>query len=337
MKRKIGILSLGILLLAGCGAPKLEDGKEAAVTFKDDFKISNDDLYKFIKDNYALESVITMIDTYILETEFKDYMDTAKEMAKNYVDSAKKNYESEDQFLQFVQQYYGFSTIEAFQNNIYLSYMQNHAIDEYSKILVTDEDIEKYYNEKAQGDVEISHILISPKTTSDMSSEDTEKAEQEAKDKAEELLKQINAADDKVSEFKKLAKENSDDSATKDNEGAFGKKITYGDLSSNYDELLDAAYKIKDNEVYNKVVTTELGYHIVLKTKSYEKASLEELKDEIKDILANDLRTNKADIVIEALEYYRKSYDLKITDSELNRQYENYVKRALASSQANNN
>ncbi len=337
MKRKIGILSLGVLLLAGCGSPKLADGKEAVVTFKDDVKISNDDLYKYVKDSFALESLVTLVDTYIFETEFKDYVDTAKELAKNAVESAKKNYDSEEQFLQVVQQYYGFSTLEAFENNMYLSNLQSHAVDEYAKVLVTDKDIEKYYDEKAKGDVEISHILISPKTNSDMTDEEKDKAKEEAKEKAETLLKQINSADDKVSEFKKLVKDNSDDSATKDNEGAFGKKLTYGDLADTYDELLDAAYKINDNEVYNKVVTTELGYHIVLKTKSYEKDSLEELKDEIRDILADDIRANKKDIIIAALDYYRKEYELNITDSELKSQYENYLKRAYASSQQTEN
>ena len=39
MKKKIGIICCSALLLAGCGIPKLENGKEAVVTFKDDAKI----------------------------------------------------------------------------------------------------------------------------------------------------------------------------------------------------------------------------------------------------------------------------------------------------------
>lgn len=328
MKRKIGILGLSMLLLAGCGTPKLENGKDAVVSFKDNEKISIDDLYTKMKDTYALETLISMIDTYIFETEFKDYIETAETYAKNYVESTKKTYESEDQFLQALQ-YSGFSTIEAFQNNMYLSYLQNHAVEEYSKILVTDKDIEKYYKDKAQGDVEISHILITADTTSSMSSDEKTKAEDEAKAKAEKLLKQIKDAKDSVKEFKKLVKDNSKDDATKDKEGALG-KITYGDLDDTYDELLDAAYSIKDNEVYGKIVKTELGYHLVLRTKSYEKESLDKMKDEIKDILADDLLSSKKDIRIEALQYYRKEYDLKIADSELKRQYDNYIKRVLA-------
>ena len=334
MKRKIGILSLGILLLAGCGKVKLENGKEAVVTFKDDVKISIDDLYEEMKDTYALQTLVNMVDSYILETEFKDYIDTAKDYAKSYVDGMAQNYDSEDAFLQALQAA-GISSKEAYQDTIYTSYMENHAVEEYAKTLVTDKDIEDYYNDKAKGDIELSHILISPKTNSDMTTDEKDKAKDEAKKKAEDLLKQINEAEDKVAKFKELVKDNSDDDATKDAEGAFGKRLTYGDLSSSYDELLDAAYSINDNEVYGKVVTTELGYHIVLKTKTYEKESLDDLKEEIIDILSEDLLNNTADISINALQYYRKNYELDIKDSELKRQYDNYIKRALASTSSN--
>ena len=97
MKKKLGIICLGALLLAGCGTPKLENGKEAVITFKDDAKISVDDLYTKLKDEYGLNALISMIDTYILEKEFPDYVATAKTSAENTVKSAIANYESEDQ------------------------------------------------------------------------------------------------------------------------------------------------------------------------------------------------------------------------------------------------
>lgn len=330
MKRKIGILGLGVLLLAGCGAPKLENGQEAVVTFKDDAKISVDDLYAEIKNDFALQSLVTMIDKYILETEFKDYMETAKAYAKNYVNAMRQNYESEDAFLQVLQQYYGYATVDAYEDYMYTSYMESHAIEEYAKSLVSDKDIEKYYNDKAKGDVEISHILITAQTTSDMTDDEKTQAKDDAKKKAEDLLKQITDSENPADTFKSLVKDNSEDEASKDSEGALG-KVTYGDLSSAYDEILDAAYSINDNEVYGKVVTTELGYHIILKTKSYEKESLDDLKDEIRELLSKDILENTADISIEALQHYRKTYELDIKDSELKRQYDNYIKRVLAS------
>ena len=73
---------------------------------------------------------------------------------------------------------------------------------------------------------------------------------------------------DLATKFAELAKENSDDEATKKDGGSLG-KINKDTLDSNYDELVDAAYETKDGALYGKVITSELGYHIILKTKSY--------------------------------------------------------------------
>ena len=56
MKKKIIIGLLAILLLAtGCGKiPKLENGQEAIVAFDKEGKISVDDYYKKLKDNFGL-------------------------------------------------------------------------------------------------------------------------------------------------------------------------------------------------------------------------------------------------------------------------------------------
>ena len=55
MKKKIFALCAIMLLASGCGkVPKLENGKEAIVTFKDGEKISVDDFYELIKNEYGL-------------------------------------------------------------------------------------------------------------------------------------------------------------------------------------------------------------------------------------------------------------------------------------------
>lgn len=335
MKKKILLISICTLLLAGCGkVSKLSNGDDAVVSFSKGDKISVNSLYEKMKKDYALENLITMIDTQILETEFKDYKAEASNYAENYIKSMEESYGGEEEFLKALQQY-GYSTIEAYQNYLYLGYLQNHAVEEYAKTLVSDKDIEKYYNEKAQGDVEISHILITADVKDDATDEDKTKAEEAAKKKAEDLIKELKESKDVAKTFKKLVKENSKDDATKDKDGSLG-KVTYGDLSESYDELLDAAYTIKDGEIYDKVITTELGYHVIMKTKSYEKESLKKLKKDIIEILSKDLVQNTADISIKGLEYYRDKYGMKIEDNDLKKQYESYITRALANLNSNN-
>ena len=336
MKKKILLLCLCTLLLAGCGkVSKLENGQDAVVSFKGKEKISVDELYDNMKKDFALQSLVNMIDTYIYETEFKDFVDEAKDYAENYIKSMIENYGGEQEFLDALQQY-GYSTIDAYQKNIYMSYLQSHGTEEYAKTLVTDKDIEKYYENKAKGDVEISHILITADVKDDMSEDEAKEAQDNAKKKAEDVLKELKEAEDIQKTFKELAKKYSKDDATKDKGGALG-KITYGDLSEDYDELLKAAYEIEDGKLYSKVITTELGYHVIMKTKSYEKESLKDMKEDIIEILSKDLLDNTSDITLKALQYYRDKYDLKIEDKDLKKQYDNYMTRLIASYNTNTN
>ena len=84
----IGLGLASLVLLTGCGTiPTTKDGKEAIVTINKDEKhnITADDLYQVLKDKYGFDEVISMIDTYIYETEFKDYKKTAKDYANREV------------------------------------------------------------------------------------------------------------------------------------------------------------------------------------------------------------------------------------------------------------
>lgn len=341
MKKKLVALCAIMLLASGCGkVPKLENGKEAIVSFKNGEKISVDDFYTKLKDGMGLNTLITMIDTYILEEEFKDYVDTAKSNAEATINALITQYDGKDKLLAAIQSQTNYQTIEAFQDYYYLSYMQSHAIEEYAKKQITDEEIEKYYNDEAIGDMEISHILITSDAKSDATSDEKKAAEEEAKNKANEVIEKLKEAkkngEDITETFTKLAKEYSKDDATKDKGGALG-KINYGDLSSNYDELIDAAKNLKDGEYSTKVITTELGYHVILKTKSYEKDTLEKLKDKITETLANKYITaNQNSIGLTALQHYRKEYGMEIQDDEMKKQYSNYIQNALASIQNNN-
>lgn len=331
MKKKLCMLCIIALMTTGCGKiPKLSNGDDAIVTYKDGHMISANELYEKMKDSFALEALITLSDTYVLENEFADYKDQAKEYAEAHVNAYTEQYGGKDAFLSAVQQA-GYSTIEAYQDYMYLNYMQMHAIEEYSKDQITDKQIEEYYEKTIKGDIDLSHILITSDVTQSMTDDEKKEAEQKAKDTINEIINKLKEAEDVAEEFKKLAKEYSKDESTKET-GSLG-KITYGDLGEDYDELLDAAYKLKDGEFSTNVITTELGYHVILRTASYEKESLDTLRDEIIDKLAQKLRSSQNDISITALQHYRKNYGVEIQDSELAKQYANYIQNILASYQ----
>ena len=108
MKKKIIGLCAILLLASGCGkVPTLENGQEAIVSFENGDMISVDDFYQVIKDDYGLQALITMIDTYVLEHEFADYVDEAKDRGDYYVDAYVESLGSEEKVLST----YGFQTI----------------------------------------------------------------------------------------------------------------------------------------------------------------------------------------------------------------------------------
>ena len=334
MKKKICSLLVITLLLTGCGKiPKLANGNEAVVSFENGDMISVDDLYAKIKDSYGLSSLITLIDTYVLEKTFPDYIDEAKEYAESYIKAIKSNYDSDEEFLTALRTYAGVSTVDAYEEYIYLSYMQSHAAEEYAKLQVTDKQIKKYYEDEVVGDIEVSHILITPEVTDDMTDEEKETAENNAMAEAKEILETLKNTKkaDLSSVFANLAKEHSDDEATASEGGSLG-KINKDTLDSAYDELVKAAYSINDGIYYPKVITTELGYHIIFKTKSYDKAKLDDVKDSIIETLANDLLDEDSTMPTKALQHYRKELGMEIQDSELKTQYSNYIQYQLTSS-----
>ena len=329
MKKKIIGLCAILLLTSGCGeVPTLENGQDAIVTFENGDMISVDDFYTEIKDTYGLQTLITMIDTYVLETEFPDFLDTANEQAEYYVDSYIEMYGGEDAVLQQT----GFQTMDDFHEYWYVAMLQSHAIEEYAKMQITDEEIEEYYNNDVIGDMEISHILITPNIDEDATDEETDAAEEEAQATIEEIIGLLDEASDNGEDiaevFANLAAEYSEDENTKDDGGSLG-RVNYGDLSSDYDELLAAAEELEDGEYSTEVITTELGYHVILKTESYEKDSLDDVRDEIIDTLSQEYVNNNDDVGINALQHYRREHGMEIQDDEINRQYSNYITNML--------
>ena len=163
-----------------------------------------------------------------------------------------------------------------------------------------------------------------------MTDDEKKAAETEAKEKAQSIISELNKTDKKeiASKFAELASAQSDDSATKSNGGSFG-FINKDTLSSEYDELVDAAYKLKDGEFSTKVITTELGYHVILRTETKEKSSLEDVKDTIVDKLADEYLTNNNVAYVKALQEMRKKNGFEIVDSELKAKYAKFIQDQL--------
>ncbi len=333
MKKKIIVLALSVLLISGCGSkiPTLSNGDEAVVTLKDDLSISANDLYEALKNDYSLQVLVNLIDQRILEKEYADHIDEAKEYVETTANQIEQ-YFGDSLETQLVQA--GFPSLDAYKQYIYVSYLQQIAIEDYCKGKIAEKDVKKYYENEVVGDIKISHILITPEVTDDMTDEEKEAAEKEAKEKVESIIAELKKTDkDKVADkFAELAKEHSMDDSNKDNGGSLG-FVNKGTLSSYYDELVNEAYKLKDGEYSTKVITTQLGYHVVLRVETKEKASLEDVRDSILEDLAADYLKDNQMAQLDALRELRKKYDMEIVDSEIQEKYTVYIQNQITSIQ----
>ena len=79
----------------------------------------------------------------------------------------------------------------------------------------------------------------------------------------EEVIKKLDEAktnkENIADKFVELVKEYSKDETSKANDGKLG-KLNKNSLTSQYDELIDAAYKLKEGEYSTEVITTAEGY-----------------------------------------------------------------------------
>src|SRR5574344_41682 len=331
MKKKIMILSLCVLMAAGCGAktiPTLENGDEAITTMKDDKKISINDLYNKMKDQYGLETLVNMIDKMILEDKYADDMDAAKENAESTINQLKTSYG--DKLLSAIQYYTSYKTIEDYQDSLYLSYLQNKAVTDYAKTKITDAQIKKYYKDSIKADIKVSHILITADVASDASDDEKTQADNDAKAKAEEVISKLKEASDINTTFAELAKEYSNDDSTKDDGGNLG-YINTDTLGDSYKDMVTAAYELKDGAYTTEPIKTELGYHIVLRVETKEKAALDDVKDSIISTLAETYVKDNTDSTIKAMQERGKSYDMNIVDSDLHDDYVKYIQNTLES------
>ncbi|MBR1416326.1 MAG: peptidylprolyl isomerase [Bacilli bacterium] len=333
--KKIVVASMCLLLLTGCGEktiPTLENGEEIITTLKDDRKISISQLYNELKDQYGLNTLMNMIDKIILEDKYSSDIDGAKEKAESTINQLKENYG--DNLLSAIQYYTNYNSIEDYQNSLYISNLQEKAVTAYAKTKIKDSEIEKYYKEEIKPDIKVSHILITADYPSEASDDEKKAAEENAKKTAEEVISKLNDAQDKAETFKSLASEYSKDESTKNDGGNLG-FINTNTLGDSYKKMVDKAYELKDGEYSKEAVKTELGYHIVLRTETKEKASLEEVKDTILDNLAEKYVTDNQDAQIKAMQELRKEYDMNIIDDDVHQQYVNYIQNSLAQIQAN--
>ena len=196
---------------------------------------------------------------------------------------------------------------------------------------VSDAEAKKFYNEniakfKHPDKVRASHILISVNpqeieevVKSDAANKNLDEtaikakvnAEIQAKEaKAKELLSE---AKKNPTQFAKLAKENSEDTATANKGGDLG----FFAAKEMVPEFSKAAFAMKPNTISDKPVKTQFGYHIIMVTdrSAAGQEPFEKVKPSIKAYLENQKQIALIDKLTESL---KKSAKIETVNPEYN-------------------
>ena len=317
MKKKNIVLGLvlvlgSVLLITGCGKAKLKNGEEvvASVNGKN---ITADDLYKALKEKYAKQIISDEIDKKIFNDLYKDDEEIEKQV-NSYFEYIKSMYpDNWEKTLKNA----GYESEDSFKEEARLNYQREKAVDDYLKESIKEDEIKKYYDEEAVGDIKASHILIKVKTDG----EEEGLSDEEAKAKAEDLIKQLNEG----ANFAELAKANSDDPGS----AAEGGNLGFFNKGAMVAEFEKAAYALKVNEYTKEPVKTTYGYHIILKTEEAEKQKYEDVKENIITKLLEKKKEEDKNYMINTLKKIRDKYKLKFDDSGIEDKYNEYIDAQL--------
>lgn len=323
------IMFVVLFTVVGCGKVATLSGGEDAVATLTDGGISINDLYSALKDKYGAQTVIDLIDNEILNAKYKDSDKEIKEYLNEQIKQIKESAEQNNITYNQLLSYYGFENESAFKDSLTLSFLRDKAVKEYLSENIKDKEIENYYEKEVYGDIKLQHILIKAETDDDATTEEKEKAEKKAKEKAESIIKEL----DDGAKFTDLAKKYSEDLTNASDGGDLG-WVSIGDM---VEEFENAAFKLKKGKYTASPVKTVYGYHIIYKSEEKEKPKLETMKDEIISTLVEEKLSSASTLYYDTLEKVRKDAGLKIEDSDLKEAYNTYIsnlkKQATSSAQ----
>lgn len=315
--KKFKVISIFILMLmlTACGKAKLEDGKELVLKL-DGLNLTANGFYDKLRDAVGINVLVETVDKTIVDSKYPTTA-TITSQINAAIAGYKEQYD--DQYLEVINYYSGtsFTTDAQLFDYLETNYKRELLITDYAESIVTDEEITKYYNEKAVGDMRAKHILITATVTDTMTDAEKTAAETAALNKAKELIVELDGGAD----FDDLAKEHSSDTGSASNGGDVG-YFNRGDM---VDEFEEATIALEVNKYTTTPVKSDYGYHIILKTEQLEKDTLVNLKEEIRSIIGADKVDTIANIYAFAIEQAMEEFNLEIYDTEMKELYDSYI------------
>lgn len=283
----------------------LSDGTQPILKVNEE-TITADFLYEEMKKDYNISYLIEYIDKAILDEKYEENDEMKEEVektAQSYFDMYEQYYGMDE--ATFLAQN-GFDSKDQFLDMLKLDYRRKLYYEEYLKSQITDEQIQKYYDEEVYGDINTQHLLVS--VNDDMSDED-------AKALAEEIIGKLNEGksfDEVKEEYK--------DSVTYEN-------LKYVAFNANLESsFLEALEKLDENSYTKEPVKTSYGYHVIYRTDQKEKPSLDDVRDSIIEELCDELDASDKNLYNKTLIKMREEAGLEFSDTVMKEKYEKSIK-----------
>ena len=236
-----------------------------------------------------------------------------EEMNTEVAENAESYYSSYESYYGYTKEEflsnYGFKNEEMFLNTLRLDYRRNEYYENYVENLITEKEINKYYEDEVFGDVDSKHILVKiDKESEDGLSDD------EAKKLAKEIIKKL----DSGKSWNEVIEEYKDQIVNEE----LGYQAFNASLESSY---LEECKNLKVGKYSKTPVLTSYGYHIVYKIDQKETPALEEVKEDIVEILANEKKKADENLYYKSLIAMREDAKLEFVDTVLADEYKDYV------------
>ena len=255
MKKISKVMACMVLTLAITGCKNKttpSNGEDSVISLtKDNYQITVNELYQTLKEKYATNYLIQQMDSYILDKQYKN-----DEEVNNYVENQLKIYQmmygNDQQQLLTALQNAGYKDLDEFKETIITNYKRTKASKDYVKESITENDIDKYYENNIYGEVTISHILVKLDVNDTMTDDEKKEAEKKANEKITEIYEKLDSGKD----FAETAKEYSEDTATKNDGGKIG-SFTKGEMTTKFNkEFEDAAMNLEVGKYTKKTITS---------------------------------------------------------------------------------
>ncbi|EJR56980.1 foldase prsA 2 [Bacillus cereus VD107] len=246
----------------------------ATIATATDSTITKGDFEKQLKDRYGKDMLYEMMAQDVITKKYK----VSDDAVNKEVQKAKDQYG--DQFKAVLENN-RLKDEDDFKKQIKFKLAMNEAI----KKSVTEKDVKDYY----KPEIKASHILVSDEN------------------EANEIKKKLDAG----ASFEELAKQESQDIASKDKGGDLG----YFGAGKMTPEFEKAAYKLKVGQISNPVKSPN-GYHIIKLTDKKDLKPYDEVKDSIRKNIEEE-RLADPSYSQKLLQDELKKANIKINDSDL--------------------